>query len=230
MNSLVGQMSDAEIISIGERSGLAYRHPRPEWSLQLEELERSSFPTSDPDDLYCKEDLKVLAHDFPQGGFVGFDDATPVAMGLGIRVFFDESNPLHTVHDVMPGNGDSGHRPEGDWYYGTSIAVRSEYRRRGIGAELYELRKTVCKEMNLRGIVAGGVMPGYVNHKDDMTADEYIIKVREQKIYDSTLSFQLENGFELVRALPDYILNPEIDNYAALIIWRNYDHRSQTDG
>ena len=224
MNSLVGQMSDAEIISIGERSGLTYRHPRPEWSLQLEELERSSFPTSDPDDLYCQEDLKVLAHDFPQGGFVGFDDATPVAMGLGIQVFFDEGDPEHTVHDVMPGNGDSGHRPQGDWYYGTSIAVRSEYRRRGIGAELYSLRKTVCRKLNLRGIVAGGVMPGYVNHKQEMTADEYIEQVREQNIYDPTLSFQLENGFELVQALPNYIANSEIDNYAALIIWRNHDY------
>lgn len=227
MSVLVGLMIEGAIITKGTRSGLAYRNPRPEWAGELEALERSSFPTSDPEDLYCKEDLEILANDFPQGGFVGFDNEKPVAMGLGIQVLFDEDNPLHTVHDVMPGNGDSGHRPNGDWYYGTSIAVRSEYRRRGIGAELYELRKDVCRSLNLRGIVAGGVMPEYVNHKHEMTADEYIEQVREQNIYDPTLSFQQENGFELVRALPNYIMNPDIDNYAALIIWRNNDFRSQ---
>ncbi len=223
-NSLDGRMIKGEIIRIGERSGLEYRHPRLEWSKLLEDLERSSFPTSDPEDLYDQVELETLTNDFPQGGFVGFDQETPVAMGLGIQVFFNLDDPEHTVHDIMPGNGDSGHRPEGNWYYGTSIAVRNEYRRRGIGAELYDLRKTVCKKLNLKGIVAGGVMPGYADYKNEMTADEYIMKVRNKVIYDSTLSFQLENGFELVQALPNYITNPEIDNYAALIIWRNNDY------
>ncbi len=218
-------MIEGEIISVGERSGLSYRHPRLEWAKDLESLERSSFPTSDPDDLYNETELQTLTNDFPEGGFVGFDNESPVAMGLGIQVFFNEENPEHRVHDMMPGNGDSGHRPDGDWYYGTSIAVRSEYRRRGIGAELYILRKSVCTSLNLRGIVAGGVMPGYVKYKHEMTADEYIAQVRNKKIYDATLSFQLENGFELVQALPNYITNPEIDNYAALIIWRNPDFK-----
>ena len=218
-------MIEGEIIQIGERSGLEYRHPRPEWSQLLEDIERSSFPTSDPEDLYNQTELEALTNDFPQGGFVGFDQGLPVAMGLGIQVFFNLEEPEHTVHDMMPGNGDSGHRPEGDWYYGTSIAVRSEYRRRGIGAELYGLRKTVCQKLNLRGIVAGGVMPGYANHKNGMTADEYIENVKKKIIYDPTLSFQQENGFELLQALPNYIANPEIDNYAALIIWRNQNYK-----
>ncbi|GIR37877.1 MAG: hypothetical protein CM15mP49_32620 [Actinomycetota bacterium] len=44
-------------------------------------------------------------------------------MGLGVQVHFDEDNPVHTVHDIMPGDGSSGHIPSGEWYYGTSIAL-----------------------------------------------------------------------------------------------------------
>ena len=167
----------------------------------------------------------MLSRDFPQGGFVGFDGDSAVAMGLGVQVHFDEDNPVHTVHDIMPGDGSSGHIPSGEWYYGTSIAVNPTYRRKGIGGELYLLRKQVCISRNLKGIIAGGVMPGFAKYKEEMTADEYITAVREKIIYDSTLSFQANNGFELVCALPDYIANPEIDNYAALIIWRNLEYK-----
>ena len=45
----------------------------------------------------------MLSRDFPQGGFVGFDGDLAVAMGLGVQVHFDEDNPVHTVHDIMPG-------------------------------------------------------------------------------------------------------------------------------
>ncbi|MBD17942.1 MAG: hypothetical protein CL513_06975 [Actinobacteria bacterium] len=218
-------MVEGPVVYVGEKSGLHYRHPRPEWSTEMEHIELSSFPTSNPEDLYNKEELEVLSCDFPQGGFVGFDGDSAVAMGLGVQVHFDEDNPVHTVHDIMPGDGSSGHTPSGEWYYGTSIAVNPTYRRKGIGGELYLLRKQVCISSNLKGIIAGGVMPGFAKYKEEMTADEYITAVREKIIYDSTLSFQANNGFELVCALPDYIANPEIDNYAALIIWRNLEYK-----
>ena len=68
-------------------------------------------------------------------------------------------------------------------------------------------------------------MPGFAKYKEEMTADEYITAVMENVIYDSTHSFQANNGFELGCAQPDYIANPEIDNYAALIIWRNLEYK-----
>ena len=67
-------------------------------------------------------------------------------------------------------------------------------------------------------------MPGYVDYKTDYSADEYIELVRKGEIYDPTLTFQRDNGFQLVCALPNYIVNPEIDNNAALIVWQNPDY------
>ena len=221
-------MSDAEpeVVAVGPRSGLRYVHLQARWAPQLEAIELACFPTADPTDLYNEEMIRVLAEDFPQGCFVGLDGDEPVANGYGIRTRFDLDTPQHKVNDLLAANpSPAGDDPHGDWYYGTDIAVRPDYRRRGIGHELYELRKDACRGLNLRGIIAGGVIPGFADHKHEMSADEYIAAVRAGELYDRTLTFQIENGFEARCALADYIRDPAVDDYAALIVWHNPDHR-----
>ncbi len=224
-------MPDFDVAMVGERSGLAYANIRPEWAADLAALELASYPTADPADLYDEASLLLLAQDFPEGCFAAFDGDLLVAMGLGVQTLFDLEAPQHTIGDIVPhDNSSSGHVPGGDWYYGTGISTRPEYRRRGIGSELYVLRKQVCRDLNLRGIVAGGVIPGYADHKDRMSADAYISEVRAGRLYDPTLSFQLKNGFEAPCALAGYIEDPAVDNFAALIVWHNPDHRAAASG
>jgi len=219
-------MFDAtDVVMVGERSSISYTHIRPAWAKELAALEKASYPTADSSDLYDEKSLLLLAQDFPQGCFAGFDGKTLAAMGLGIRTHFDFDNPEHTISEIVPSNySGSGHTADGEWYYGTGISTRPEYRRRGIGSELYVLRKQVCHELNLRGIVAGGVIPGYADHKNRMSAADYIAEVSSGRLYDPTLSFQLKNGFEALAPLPDYLRDPAVDNYAVLIVWRNPDH------
>jgi GNAT superfamily N-acetyltransferase len=217
-------MVDGPVILVGPTSGLDYRRIRPEWGDILEELEFSLFSTSNRDELCHAEQFVALAQEFPEGSFVGFDGDEAVAMGTGILKRFDGRPPPHTLLDVMP-FGQSGHQPDGNWYYGITIAVRPSHRRRGIGAELYGLRKEVVRTQNLRGIAAGGVIPGFEQHKQHLGIEEYIDGIRRGEIYDATLSFQLHNGFEIVCPLPDYVRNPKIDNYAVLIVWDNPDYR-----
>ena len=224
-------MREIEAVAVGERSGLRYAHILPEWAAELEALELASHPTADPADLYDATGFAQLAHDFPEGCFAGFDGDDLVAMGVGIRCDFDIDNPIHTIADMVPeDHSGSGHVPDGRWYYGTSIATRLSHRRRGVGAELYVLRKQVCVTLGLEGIVAGGVIPGYADHKADMTADEYIAEVRAGRLYDRTLSFQIENGFEAVCGLPNYIADPATDSWATLIVWRNPDQEAEPAG
>lgn len=223
-----------DVIAIGPSSGLQYTHLRPEMADELERLELMAFPTADPDDLYDAAALEILAGDFPEGGVVGFDGddrAHPVAVGLGVRTHFDFDNPQHnlkTFFDDAP--TESGDDPDAPWYYGTDIVVLPEYRRRGIGKELYDQRKDICRRLNLAGIVAGGVIPGFAEHKDSMSADDYVAKVRAGELYDRTLTFQIENGFEAVCALSNYISDPEVDSWASLIVWRNPDHDPTSAG
>lgn len=214
-----------DVVSVGPRSGLQYVRLTEAMAEEMEQLELASFPTADPEDLYDAAELRQLAQDFPEGTFVGFDGPNrnlPVAGGLGIRVHFDFENPQHNMKEFVEASGsESGHDPEAPWYYGTDIVVRPEYRRRGIGRELYDLRKQVCVDLNLHGIVAGGVIPGYADHKEAMTADEYIVEVTAGRLYDPTLTFQLENGFEAPCALANYIKDPAVNSWASLIVWHN---------
>ena len=216
------------LVSVGPTSGLQYVRLAPSMAAELEALELASFPTADPADLYSAEELRVLAIEFPQGGVVGFDGEgrdRPVAAGLGVRVHFDFDRPQHTIKGFFADSAsESGDDPTGPWYYGTDIVVRPEYRRRGIGRELYDLRKGICRQLNLAGIVAGGVLPGYAEHKAAMSADEYIVEVKAGRLYDPTLTFQLENGFDAVCALENYITDPAVDSWASLIVWHNPDH------
>lgn len=197
---------------------LTYETIRAEWADELEALEHSTFSTIDRGHLYQASDLVYLAENFPEGGFVVRDGDEIVAMGLGHRTTFDFDHPEHDLDGVY-----TQHDPQGDWYYGTTIAVRPSHRGRGIGGKLYELRKDVARRQNLRGIVAGGVLPGFAEHRDSMAADEYIKRVSAGELYDPTLTFQIENGFRAHSVLTNYMDDPTVGNNAVLIVWDNPD-------
>ncbi len=203
---------------------LTYTNIRAEWADALERVEHTCFPTADRDDLYDVEELRALARDFSEGSLAVLDGDTPVALGLGIRVHFDFGHTQHSINDIVGTDGGSGHVPDGDWYYGTSIAVLPAYRRRGIGQRLYDMRKQVCRDLNLAGIVAGGVIPGYADRKHELSAADYVAKVAAGELYDATLTMQIANGFEARGVIADYITDPAVDNWASLIVWRNPDY------
>lgn len=203
---------------------LEYVNLSADHAVALEKLELSVFTTIDPDDLYDAAELRRLAAAFPEGNFVVLDGERPIGMGLGLFIEFDFDHTEHTLTDILGADGVSNHSMEHAWYYGTDISVYPEYRGRGIGRRLYELRKDCVRRYNKRGIVAGGVIPGYRDHIAVMTADDYILKVVAGELYDPTLSFQLENGFTAHGALEGYVDDPTVGHNSVLISWANPDH------
>ena len=138
---------------------LEYVNLAPEHAEALEELELSVFSTIDPEDLYHAEELARLATVFPEGNFVVLDDGRPIGMGLGILVDFDFAHTQHALADITGADGVSNHDAHSPWYYGTDISVYPEYRGRGIGRRLYELRKACVRSLDKKGIVAGACSP-----------------------------------------------------------------------
>jgi len=190
---------------------------------QCAELERRAFPTADPEELLSQADIEAYAATFPEGFFVCLDGDSVVGQGAGILLDFDLSDYQHSIIGITGEHQCGNHDPDGAWYYGTDIAVDPAYRRRGIGSRLYELRKELVVRLDKRGIIAGGHLHGFPAHKDHMTARQYIEAVRDRRIYDSTLTFQMDQGFELVGALENYLADTSTDGWSALIVWRNPD-------
>lgn len=202
---------------------ITYVNLHEDYAEELETLERATFPSIAHDDLYDAHELAVLARTFPEANFVAFDGDRAIGMGLGILVQFDFANPEHTLQEIMGEDGIEHHSIDHDWYYGTDISVNPEYRGQGIGAKLYELRKEAVRSLGKKGIIAGGVIPGYAEHLHDMTAAEYIDKVSAGELYDSTLTFQLGNGFVAHGPIPGYINDASVGHNAVLITWPNPD-------
>jgi ribosomal protein S18 acetylase RimI-like enzyme len=206
-------------------SELRYVNLTQELAPQCAELELLAFPHAEPSGLLSEEDIRAYARTFPEGFFVVLDGDRVVGQGAGIFLDFDFDHPQHTIAGITGEHQCGNHDPNGAWYYGTDIVVHPEYRRRGIGRNLYELRKDIVRRHGKRGIIAGGHPDGYPPHRDEMTVSEYIAKVAAREIYDSTLTFQLDNGFEIRAVLYDYLRDPATDDAAALIVWQNPDAR-----
>lgn len=205
-------MTQVEIVNLDARMAPA-----------LERIELACFPMANPDDLLTEDDIRAYAATFPAGYFVALIDGEPVGMGAGIYLHFDFDNPQHTLAEITGEHQCGNHDPEGDWYYGTDISVHPSYRGRGIGKRLYEARKNLVRGDHKRGIVAGGSLPGYYDYKGTMPIHEYVERVVAGEMVDPTLSFQLDNGFEVRGMLKDYIEDEADDGWATLIVWENPD-------
>jgi GNAT superfamily N-acetyltransferase len=192
-----------------------------ELASELAMIELACFPKANPDGLLSEEDIRAYATVFPEGYFVAMVDDRPVGMGAGIYLDFDFEHPQHTLADISGQHQCGNHDPLGEWYYGTDITVHPDFRGRGIGRLLYERRKRLVIADKKRGIVAGGALPGYYQHKMTLPIEIYVDRVVAGELFDPTLSFQLANGFEVRGLLENYVEDEADDGWAALIVWEN---------
>jgi GNAT superfamily N-acetyltransferase len=198
------------------------RHARP-----LEQLQRDCFPTLDDNELMREEHFLNHCRLFPQGNFVAICADRIIGLGSGFLIDFDFAHAQHSFQEIIAGGFYSNHDPEGDWYYGADISVHPDFRRRGAGSLLYEARKGLVMAKKRRGIVAGGLIPGYAAYKSRMTPGKYVERVVAGAIYDTTLSFQLGRGFEVRGLLEEYIEDAASNNWATLIVWENPSYQAE---
>jgi len=130
------------------------------------------------DSYWKKQHIERLTSIFPQGQVVIKVDGIIAGCALSLVVDYDEIEHHHTYADIIEGDRFENHSTEGDVLYGIDVFIKPEYRGLRLGRRLYDYRKELCENLNLKGIVFGGRMPNYHQYKHELTPKQYIEKVK----------------------------------------------------
>src|SRR5205809_7820623 len=171
-------------------NGLLVMQTRIEHAEQLEVLQRICFPTLDDAERFKAAHYRHHVELFEDGQFVVLDGDRVVAATSTVRLDFDFDHVNHTFADIIQGGWLTSHRPTGAWLYGADVGVDPAYRGRGIATALYAARQEVVWRLGLEGQVTAGMIRGYGDVKDRMTAEAYYQGVVAGRIKDPTLSMQ----------------------------------------
>ncbi len=186
---------------------------------QVVGLSKLCFPKMPP---WTRGQFKSMIDTFKEGQILIDINGKIVASSSSLILEFDEYNDTHNWREITNRGYITNHNPEGDTLYGIEMMVDPEYRNMKLSRRLYEARKKLVVDQNLKRIAIGGRIPGYAKHAPDITADEYVDKVHERAIFDPVLTAQMANGFVLIRLIPDYLPDDlESGGYATYLEWTN---------
>jgi predicted amidohydrolase/GNAT superfamily N-acetyltransferase len=172
--------------------------------------------------VWSEHQIRKLVEIFPDGQLCVTVNGEVVAVALSIIVDYDLFGDEHTYRRITGNYTFDTHDPEGDVLYGIDLFVHPEYRGLRLARRLYEARKELCERLNLKSIVAGGRIPNYGKFAQKLKPREYIEKVERKEIYDPTLSFQLSNGFHVIKVMTGYLEGDASSlEFATLIEWNN---------
>lgn len=174
------------------------------------------------------ENIKSIQEIFPEGQACVEYDGKIVGSALSLIVDIDDYPKEHTYDEITGEGYIRNHNPNGKNLYGIEVGVDPDYRGLAIGRRLYEKRQEICQKFNLESILIGGRIPDYHKYADELTPDEYVQKVVQGELTDPVVTFQLKNGFEFVRVLPNYLPgDPESLDNAVLLEWKNPLYKKQ---
>ncbi|WP_312746981.1 bifunctional GNAT family N-acetyltransferase/carbon-nitrogen hydrolase family protein [Sphingobacterium multivorum] len=178
---------------------------------------------------WSKENIQDLIDIFPEGQLCVEIDGHVVACALSIILNSKKNNIYDSYYEIIDDGKFTKHSDDGDTLYGIEVFVHPAHRALRLGRRLYDARKELCEQMNLKCIVAGGRIPNYHNYADKMSPRVYIEKVKRKEIYDPTLTFQLSNDFHVKKILKHYLPeDAESMEFATLLEWNNIYYESET--
>lgn len=172
--------------------------------------------------VWKEEQIEKLINLFPQGQVAITVNGDIVGAALAIIVNYDDIEEEHDYREITGNYSFSTHDPEGDVMYGIDVFIHPNFRGMRFGRRLYDFRKELCEQHNLKGIIFGGRIPNYHKYADELTPKEYIQKVKTKEIHDPVLNFQLSNDFHVKKVLKDYLPGDTASyDYAVLLQWDN---------
>ncbi len=167
-------------------------------------------------------DIKRLLKIFPEGQLVVLVDGKVVGSALSIIVDYKKATSSHTYEKITGNYSFSTHDYDGEVLYGIDVFIDPAYRGLRLGRRLYDARKELCEQLNLKSIIFAGRMSNYNDYASETTPKQYIDKVRLKEVYDPVLSFQLSNDFHVIKIMRNYLEGDnDSQDYAVLMEWNN---------
>ncbi len=186
------------------------------------ELSRRIYPKAGA---WTERELRSHLDVFPEGQLVAEDAATGEVVGSAssLVILWDDydirgswweftDDGLFTNHDLAKGRT----------LYGAGVMVDPACQGRGVGSILYEARRQLADRLDMPRIRSGARIPGYREHADRMSAQEYVNRVVSGQFRDPNVTFQLKHGFRVLKVVPHYLPeDPDSLGYAAVVEWLN---------
>lgn len=215
-------------MKIGEIDNVELKYLTIEDYAELKEAMILAYQSME--DSYWKEaQIQTLIDKFDKGQVVIKINGKLAGCALSIIVNYDEFSENHTYKDITQNYSFESHDDEGDILYGIDVFIKPEFRGLRLGRRLYDYRKELCEQLNLRGIAFGGRIPNYHKYIHELSPKEYIEKVKRKEINDPVLNFQISNDFHPVKVMKGYLDgDADSDEVAVLLEWDNIYYQRPT--
>lgn len=201
---------------------IVVRNTAPSDFAHIIELSRKIYPFGPP---YNEAQLASQHRVFPEGQFVAIDrqSGALVGMAASLIVLWNDYDMRMNWRDFTNNGFFTNHDPlRGRTLYSAEVMVSPTHQRQGIGTKIYDARLVLARRLRLLRIRAGGRLRGYHRYADQLSAEDYAIKVVRGEIKDPTLSFQLKCGYHVLAVVPNYLpKDPESLGWVAIIEWIN---------
>jgi GNAT superfamily N-acetyltransferase len=198
------------------------RNTRAEDIPAIIDLCRRVYPESPP---WGETQLRSHLDIFPDGQWVAIDrnDGLVRGMAASLIVWWNDYDDDDDWRDFTDHGMFTNHDPEnGRTLYGAEVMVDPAAQGQGIGKQIYQQRRALAERLGLLRIRAGARLRGYHHYAGRMSAEAYVVRVVREELGDPTLSFQLHQGFHVMKVVRDYLRHdPESLGWAALIEWIN---------
>lgn len=182
-------------------------------------LSETGLPGMDP---FTPSQIESQLQIFPEGQFCIDYDGEIIGSCSSMILNFSDYTGKENYDEITSEGRITNHDPNGVNLYGTDIVIHPDYRGQQLGSRLYQVRKRLCIQLNLQSIIFGGRIPGYYKYANDMSVEKYVRKVLKKRIYDPTLTFQLNKGFDFKGIIPNYLPDDKDSlKYAILLEWKN---------
>src|SRR6478609_7092609 len=131
---------------------------------EIIKLSKICFPDTDP---WTYEMLESQFKHFPEGMQVIEYEGEIVGSATSLIISWDEYDDDHTWKEICDNGYITNHDEEGDTLYGIEVMVHPEYQGLKIGRRLYDMRRQLCVDKNLKAILIGGRLPNYHKHSNE---------------------------------------------------------------